>query len=55
MKVYVITGGYNYEEDPYVLGVAKTKDEANKIAKEKKYNLNWISIDKWEYGKFYLK
>lgn len=47
MKVYVVTGGYDYE-DTYVLGVAKTKNKANKIAKEEKENLDWVSIDEWK-------
>ena len=47
MKVYVVTGGYDYE-DTYVLGVAKTKGKADKIVKEEKENLDWVSIDEWE-------
>lgn len=47
MKVWVITGGYDYE-DTYVLGVAKTKKKANEIVKREKGNLDWISVDEWE-------
>lgn len=48
MKVWIITGGYYYE-DSYVLGVAKTKKKANEIAKrEENDDLDWISVDEWE-------
>ena len=47
MKVWVVTGGYDYE-DTYVLGVAKTRSAANKIVKKEKGDLDWVSIDEWE-------
>ena len=46
MKVWVITGGYEYE-DTYVLGVAKTKDKADEIAKKEEKELDWVSVEEW--------
>ena len=47
MEVWVVTGGYDYE-DTYVLGVAKNKNKADKIAKKEKGSLDWVSVDEWE-------
>ena len=47
MKVYVVTGGYDYE-DSYILGIAKTQKVADEIVKREKDDLDWVSIDEWE-------
>lgn len=47
MKVYVVIGGYTYE-DTYILGVAKTQKVADEIVKRQKDDLDWVSIDEWD-------